>query len=637
MKISIGLILLLLVKTSVFAQSASQPASSNAPSVSIKEIDYLNDVSFNIYLESPDSARALAERALIYSETAKYQAGIGRSFLNIGYVYWSQSYYPIALFYLNKALMNIPQSDQLLISGCYNIIGRTYSDLHDYEQAILNLKLAEQSAHGDPGRVAEVYSERSLICKRQGKYAEAISYARKALALNGTAHNQSNAAILYGRLSGIYTQTKQYKESLAYSDTAYMMSFATRNRRLRATTYVEYAVVYNQLHQYDKAIYYANKGGALADSIGVVDAISAAYKALISSYQNKGDVRSAITFQSRYSKMQDSLNTFNKTKNTELIQAYFALDKRLNEMASIERSNLENKARLKWQRMVIITLALSLLIVVSLLFITLYFYKQKKKLSDQLNLQNEGLIKQKQLIEVQTANLELVNKIKDKLLAVIAHDLRTPLANLRNITDMFAAEYLSNDEIHWLMKDINPMVKSAELTLSNLLEWAGNEIKGRTLNSSGVDIFLLGVEMEQVFNHALQKKNIEFVNKANPGKSVLADENHIKVVLRNLVSNAIKFTDTDGRVELTSQINEDKVVVSVKDNGKGMSSEEMDKLFDIQTHFSQRGTLGENGTGIGLLLCKELVELNGGKLWIDSAPGKGSKFSFSLPLNIEYA
>jgi len=632
MRALFGVILLLLIKGSVVARPAAA-----VPPASKKTVDSLNNVSFNIYLESPDSARHIAERALILAESVKYNDGIGRSFLNIGDVYWSQSYYPIALFYFNKALMYIPREDNLLISSCYNIIGRTYSDLRNFRLALHNLNLSEQYAHGDPDRVAEVYSERSLVYRRQGKYDAALNDARKALLLNEKANDAPNTAVLYGRLSTIYTLMGRYKESIAYSDTALAMSFATHNKRLRATTYIEYAEVYNKLHDYEKAIFYAVKGGNLADSIGVVDAITNAYKALIGTYESKGDLKMAMFYQKRYNKMQDSLSTFNKIKNTELIQDYFALEKHLNDMADMERAAQQNKAMLKWQRAVIVILAVSLLVVVFILFITYYFYTQKKRLGERLNEQNEGLLKQKQLIEVQAANLEVVANIKDKLLATIAHDLRTPLANLRNITDMFGVDYLSKEEVHVLMKDINPMVKSAELTLSNLLDWAGSKIKERGVNSTGLDISVLGAEVEQVFSQALEKKNIRFINKAIQGNSVLADENHIKVVLRNLVSNAIKFTDNEGRITLNSEFRGDSLVISVEDTGKGMSEPELQKLFSIQTHFSQRGTSGESGTGIGLMLCKELVELNGGKLWISSAPGKGSKFYFSLPLNRAYA
>ncbi len=640
MKIFIGLMLMLLTQRETFGQTTSKLSSSKNKSTGTSvqnTVDHLNDVAFSIYLEAPDSARSIAENALLLSEKSKYPVGIGRSFLNIGYVYWSQSYYHIALFYLKKALNNLPENKPLFIADCYNILGRTYADLGDYKEAFNSLDYAERFANSDPDRLAETYSERSYVCVHLNNFAEAIKYANYALSLDKIAKDQSNTAVLYARLSDIYTKTKKYNAALAYSDTAYQMGVKTHNNRLRANTFIEYALIYEQLHNFDKAIAYAKKGAALADSIGVVDAISLAYKTLIDTYEQKNDFKQAVFSQKEYDRIQDSLNNLDKTKNTALIKDYFALDARLNDMALTEHNSLEIQAKIKSQRITIITLGISLFIVIAILSVTYYFYKQKELLSNKLNKQHDALLKQKQLIEAQTANLEIVNNIKDKLLAVIGHDLRSPLANLHNIIEMFEVEYISTEEVNWLMKDISPLVKSAELTLANLMDWAGNNIKGRSINSSRLDIFLLGVEMEQTFNHALQRKNIEFVNLASPGQSVLADENHIKVVLRNLISNAIKFTDTNGCIKLNSKYEESKVVISIEDNGKGMTAEEIRMLFYLQTHFSQPGTLGEKGTGIGLLLCKELVELNGGKLWIDSEPGKGSKFSFSLPLNAEYA
>jgi len=634
MRLFWALVLLTLVQTTVFAQTA--PLSS-ASIQSIKSIDSLNKLSFNIYLESPDSARGIAEKALILSEQTKYAQGIGNSFYNIGHVYWSQSYYPIALIYLNKALIYIPQSDSLLLSSCYTMIGRTYSDLKNYRVAMENFEKAIKYANGDPIRVADVYGERALVYRRQNRYNEAIAEARRALALTKKRQDASNTAILYSRLSTAYRLTGRFKEALTYSDTAYAKSFSSHNRRLRAGTDIEYAQIYNDLNDYDRAIFYAKRGLALADSLGVIDMISQSYQELISSYEGKGDLQTAMKYQKQNNQMQDSLNDFNKSRNAELIQDYFRLDKRLSDMADLERSNEQNREMVKSQRATIFTLAASLFIVMILLGVTFYFYKQTKMFSQQLNDQNEWLLKQKQLIEAQKANLEVVSGVKDKLLAVIAHDLRTPMANLRGVTEMFNMDYLTNDEVRTLMKDINPIVKSAEMTLSNLLEWAGSQIKGRNVNASRLDIFLLGVEMEQIFNHLLQKKSIEFVNHASPGQSVLADENHVKVILRNLISNAIKFTDANGHVILSSELKDDKVIICVEDNGKGMTEHEISQLFRFQTHFSQRGTQGESGTGIGLMLCKELVELNGGKVWVESKPNKGSKFYFSLPLNAEYA
>jgi signal transduction histidine kinase len=638
MKLFAGVILMLLMQGHAFAQSALPKSSPDGKSISVrKTIDQLNDAAHDSYLKSPDSARAMAEKALLLSEQAKYTTGVGRSFLNIGHVYWSQSYYPVALVYLNKALMNLPLDNPLLLADCYQITGRTYADLGNYKEAFANLDKSERFAGNDPDRLAEVHSERSYVYMRVKNYEKAIEEANQGLTLNKLAKDPGNRAILYGRLSSIYRRQKLFKKALAYSDTTYTMSIATHNNRLLALNYVDYARVYNELHNYDKAIIYAKKGAEVANEIGVVDIISSAYTAMIKSYELKHDQGQALAYQKVYNTVRDSLNKFEIARNTELLQAYFELNNRLNEIAAFEKNEQVIKAKVKSQRLTIISLSLSLVFVIAMLIVTWYYYKQKKQLNDQLRAQHLALVEHKQLIEAQTANLQMVSQIKDKLLAVIGHDLRTPFANLRNMVEMFDADFLSAEEVHVLMKEINPLIKGAELTLTNLMDWAGSHIKGRTKKVANLDIFLMGVEMEQTFNHALQRKNIEFVNQAGPGQSVIADENHIKVVLRNLISNAIKFTDNNGCIKLNATYTENQVIISVEDNGKGMTAEEVGNLFLLQTHFTRPGTLGENGTGIGLLLCKELVELNGGSLWTNSKPGKGSTFFFSLPLNTAYA
>ena len=416
-----------------------------------------------------------------------------------------------------------------------------------------------------------------------------------------------------------------------------MMSMKIHNRRLCAYTYAEYALAYNGIGKYDNAIKYAKKGIALADSIGVIDAETKAYNALVESYELKNEIKKALSVQKEYISVRDSLSSQAKLKTITLVQNYYDLNTKMNSIIQMQVNDRINKARIKSQDALIGILIVSLITLTVILSTTYYFYKQKKLLSNELRQQHKALLDQKQLIEVQTVNLQTVNKLKDKLLAVIGHDLRTPVANLSNIAEMFEAGFLTAEEVHNLMKDINPVVKGAELTLSNLVEWAGSQIKGRSVQSSNVDIFLLGVEMEQTFVHALQLKKIDFINHAYPGQGVLADENHLKVILRNLVSNAIKFTDNKGHITLATVVENNEIIISVEDTGKGMTKDEMDKLFYLNTHFSHSGTSGEKGTGIGLLLCKELVELNGSKLKVTSISGKGSVFYFNLPLVKAYA
>lgn len=601
------------------------------------KINRLNKTAFDIYLEFPDSAHKIAANALILSEKSKYAFGKGNSFLNLGIIYWSQSYYPISLFFLQSAIANLPKNKPLYLSDAYAFLGRTYADLKDYKKALSYLDTSMYFAGNNTERISQVYFERGYVYYSQQNYNKELGLIKYSLKLDKSIKDEQNIAILYSYLSNIYFHKKDYKAALAYEDTSFNMSNKVHNRRLRAYIYLDYALINNELGRYNDAIKYAQRGIALSDSIGVIDAETKCYSALIKGFELKNELKRALIYQKKYNSVSDSLNTVAKLNTVKLVQDYYDLNSKINSLALIRLSNKNSQAKIRNQNILIVVLCSSLVILTIVLSATYYFYKEKKLLSNKLQQQHKALLNQTQLIEVQKVNLQMVNSFKDRLLAVIGHDLRTPIANLSNIIEMFETGYLNAEEVNELMKDINSIVKGTELTLSNLIEWAGNQIKGRTINSSNVDIFLLGVEMEQTFAHNLQLKSITFINHAYPGRGVLADENHLKVILRNLISNAIKFTNQKGSIILSTIIENNEMIVAVQDNGRGMTSKEMEKLFHASTHFSNTGTSGEKGTGIGLLLCKELVELNGGQLKVESILGKGSKFYFKLPLVKAYA
>jgi signal transduction histidine kinase len=630
-------LILILFRTS-YAQKDIQTSTPNKSlALERANIDRLNKIAHDIFLAYPDSAHKIAANALIRSEKIDYKFGKGRSFLNLGIIYWSQSYYPISLFYIKSALPFLTKKEPFYLSDGYRALGRTYADLKDYTRAMSYLDSSAYYAGNNASALAEVFSERAYIYCALENYDKAIASAKSSLKLNRIAGDEGHVAVLYGRLATIYLNKKDYKAALTYNDTACRLGMKTHNRRLCAYANVEYALANIGIGKYDAAIGYAEKGIALADSLGVIDAETKAYNALIESYKLKNNIRKALDIQKKYISMRDSLNDEGKLKTIKLVQNYYDLNSKMSRIELMEITDRDNKAEIKSQRIQILLLVLSVIVLTVILFATYYFYKQKQLLSNKLQQQHKELLDQKQLIEVQTSNLQTVNGLKDKLLAVIGHDLRAPVANLSNIVQMFGNGYLTAQEVNDLMRDISPIVKGAELTLSNLVEWAGSQIKGRKIESSNVDVFLLGVEMEQTFTHALQVKNISFTNGAFPGQRVLADENHLKVILRNLVSNAVKFTDHGGSIKLTTEIGNNELIVSIEDSGKGMTTEEINKLFYLNTHFSNWGTSGEKGTGIGLLLCKELVELNGGTIHVKSIVGKGSTFYFNLPLMKAYA
>lgn len=237
--------------------------------------------------------------------------------------------------------------------------------------------------------------------------------------------------------------------------------------------------------------------------------------------------------------------------------------------------------------------------------------------------------------EIKNRNEQLIklNAEKDKFFSIIAHDLKSPFNGFLNLTELMAdsAEVFSPAEIIENSKLLNEAARTLYKLLENLLEWA--QVQKGAINFTPKDSDLskmVSESIETIFQRALQKR-ISIINEIVKTQNVYADEKMISTVLRNLLSNAVKFTRTDGKAIIKSGwLDNDTIEVSVEDNGVGISEKDINKLFKIEEKVSSKGTDGESSTGLGLLLCKEFIEMHGGKIWVESEEGKGSKFKFTL-------
>jgi signal transduction histidine kinase len=174
-------------------------------------------------------------------------------------------------------------------------------------------------------------------------------------------------------------------------------------------------------------------------------------------------------------------------------------------------------------------------------------------------------------------------------------------------------------------------VEHAHFTLNNLLEWANSQMKGLVADPMMTNLAELGNENFNFLAQLAASKQLQLHNQIAPDLEAYVDPDQINLVFRNLISNAIKFTPKNGSITLQSQVENDFCQISITDTGVGMSAENVAKLFNQTTHFSTYGTSGEKGTGLGLLLCQEMVEKNGGTIWVESEEGKGTSFKFRLP------
>jgi PAS domain S-box-containing protein len=230
--------------------------------------------------------------------------------------------------------------------------------------------------------------------------------------------------------------------------------------------------------------------------------------------------------------------------------------------------------------------------------------------------------------------LTYANETKDKFFSIIAHDLRSPFHGLLNLTEIMTneSEKFTISEFLDASKSLHTSVKNLYQLLSNLLEWA--QMQKGTIRFAPSELSLHPLVTQSILsvNQIAEQKSIAIVNEVFETLKIYADEHMLYTVLRNLISNAVKFTRKDGKVIIKSSmdITEMMVNISVSDTGIGISDEDMQQLFRIEGGMKSKGTSGEPGTGLGLVLCKEFVEKHGGKIWALSEVGKGSTFYFTI-------
>ena len=239
-----------------------------------------------------------------------------------------------------------------------------------------------------------------------------------------------------------------------------------------------------------------------------------------------------------------------------------------------------------------------------------------------------------ELVKASEARLNELNATKDKFFSIIAHDLQSPFSSIIGFSNLLAEQVQAKNyqEVEKYAEIIQNSSHRALALLRNLLEWSRSQTGRMVFTPEPLEINALVDQVTNLLNDAAKQKAIS-ISKILPEKEpVFADKEMISATLRNLISNAIKFTNPGGRIVISAEQTPDHWMVTVSDNGIGIKAEALEKLFHIDQSYSTVGTKNEKGTGLGLILCKEFVEKHGGKIGVESEPGKGSKFCFTIPV-----
>jgi signal transduction histidine kinase len=229
--------------------------------------------------------------------------------------------------------------------------------------------------------------------------------------------------------------------------------------------------------------------------------------------------------------------------------------------------------------------------------------------------------------------LHELNATKDKFFSIIAHDLKSPFNAIIGFSEILI-EQVQEKNYEYAMEYaviIQDSSKRAMDLLMNLMEWSRSQTGRMEFNPEPLEVVGVIRDVIALLNDTAKQKSITITTNTPDSAQVIADKAMVATILRNLISNAIKFTERGGKIVISAQQNTAELIVAVQDNGVGMSKEIIDKLFRIDVNHSTLGTQSEKGTGLGLILCKEFIEKHGGKIWVESEEDKGSKFVFSIP------
>jgi signal transduction histidine kinase len=390
---------------------------------------------------------------------------------------------------------------------------------------------------------------------------------------------------------------------------------------------------YFRLKNYPLALHYAGQAQQGALELGRKLEIGESAKVLADVYQALGDDRNALHYFKLYKDFSDSLFNDQSQKRLIAVAANYDFEKkesRLRVEGAIKDARYEQTLRKDDMKIFMTVLVIAILSLLA--FILLRSRAVSRRTNQVLREKNEKIEEQKEAIEHQAVQLLLNNRQKDKLFSIVAHDLWGPLNSLKVLMDHLKEKRLSEQEISGMLLEFRRNVDYSSELVGNLLFWATSQLDGVVVSPVCLQLQPLVRDTISLFSHQAGQKNVILIQKLDLGLHGYADRDMVQMVIRNLISNAIKFCRPGDIVTVSSTRTGSDIEICVADTGIGIKEEILEKIRRKES-FTSYGTAREKGTGLGMLLCREFTETNGGRFRIESEWGNGCQCYFTLPVS----
>ncbi|MEP3838575.1 MAG: tetratricopeptide repeat-containing sensor histidine kinase [Algibacter sp.] len=452
-----------------------------------------------------------------------------------------------------------------------------------------------------------------VIALEKREFKAAISYLEPLTKLKQDQYNYLSKSEIFQNIGLCYHHLNEFAKAEDYLiENLKLREFQQDTLKLIGA-YVNVANVYYEQYKDDLAISYFEKAYILSKTTKSIRKMVLTTLNMAVVEENRKDYKKALSYRKEYEKWKDSLNDQNKIYEVAKLEKEFAVKEKQKEVSLLK---LENKAKVN-ERNGLLYSVLTLLI---LLGVTFYFYKEKTKANKIIIAQKEGL--------------DELNATKDKLFSIVSHDLRSSVNALKTsnakLLDNLEAKNL--DALDEQLQNNSAIVNGAYNLLDNLLHWALLQTKQSYFEITSIRLFFIVEQMAYNYKPLMLENNLEFQNNVPKSVQVSADQESLKIVLRNLLDNAIKFSKPHGTINVYSElINDAYVDFVIEDSGIGMTEDTRLKLLEDSVLLSKKENENLVGTGLGLQLCKSMIKKNNGIFDIKSELGKGAKMIVSLP------
>jgi signal transduction histidine kinase/tetratricopeptide (TPR) repeat protein len=543
----------------------------------------------------------------------------------IGYDYLYLGQYDEAYHYFTQShkIASAIHDSLRMVKSLHNV-GSVFRELKQYDIALQHYDLARKigEAIKDRDGLAYMLDDKADVYLRQKDYDEAKKFLLQAMEVikeRGMTEIEHRALI---KLATISSELGEFDRAIAYYDSAYRIHKKHDNEFGMAETDIGKSQVYIQQGKFKEAEALLVRASEAAHQLNAHKLETDSYQRLSELAEKRGDFKNALRYYKLHKSIEDSIFSQEMVQKMYQSQLRFATETKDSEIASLTKSKAEQEAILKRKEFLSNILVVVIALCAVLLF-SIYRSGQRRIRINKLLMEHQAEIKKR------SVELEQLNQVKDKFFSIISHDLRSPMNALAGILDLAEKKQLQPHEFTQVTKELRIQFNHTKTLINNLLDWTLLQMDKLRIHEDRVDLHSMVEENYKLFA-ATQSKSLQMKNLIIPGTFAKADTNMVNLVFRNLILNAIKFTEVGGTVTVDAKPLEGFVQVGISDTGVGITPDVQKILFEKTTGYSTRGTANEKGTGLGLILCKEFVERNGGKIWLESEVGKGSTFYFTL-------